>query len=223
MDQEVARPDLSGEVRFRVPLVIAIPVSAILVIGLLAVGFSRILLGLESKEGATALAIVMAANVLAACAYFALRPRLQRASVVELLVVALYPVVIGIALASTGILAEEEHAETTTETSAQEEPGAPAAGATELVAQGIAWNTDTLTFKADEPTELSIDNQDTTVHNMSIYPDEAAAQSQSDVLFKGDDVDPGSSATYEIDPLKKGTYAFVCDYHLNMLGEVVVE
>src|SRR3712207_5600446 len=109
MDQEVARPDLSGEVRFRVPLVFAIPVSAVLVIGLVAFGFSRILLGLESKEGATALAIVMAANVLAASAYFAMRPRLQRASVVELLVVALYPVVIGIALWQTGILAEEEH------------------------------------------------------------------------------------------------------------------
>ena len=220
MDQEVARPDLSGEVRFRVPLVIAIPVSAILVIGLTAFGFSRILLGLESKEGATALAIVMAANVLAASAYFALRPRLQRASVVELIVVALYPVVIGIALAQSGILAEEEHAEPASGT----EQGAPApAPADELVAQNIEWNTDVLTAQAGEPIEIPLENQDSTVHNMSIYPDEQSAESQSDAIFEGDDVAAGSSTTYEIDPLKKGTYTFICDYHINMIGDLEVE
>ena len=223
MDQEVARPDLTGEVRFRVPLVLAIPISAILVIGLLAFGFSRILLGLESKEGATALAIVMAANVLAASAYFALRPRLQRASVIELLVVALYPVVIGIALAQTGILAEGEHAtETSTETSQEKGAPAPSAG-TELVAQNVEWDTATLTVQAGEPIEIPVENQDSTVHNLSIYEDEAAAESQSDPLFQGEDVAAGASTTYEIDPLKKGTYTFICDYHINMIGDLEVE
>ena len=221
MDQEVARPDLSGEVRFRVPLAIAIPVSAIVVIGLLAFGFSRILLGLESKEGATVLAMIMAANVLAACAYFALRPRLQRASVIELMVVALYPIVVGIALAQSGILAEEEHAEHAAGTEQQSAP-APAP-ADELVAQNIEWNTDTLTATAGEPIEIPLENEDPTVHNMSIYEDEEAAQSQSDPLFKGEDVAGGESTTYEIDPLKKGTYTFICDYHINMIGDFEVE
>ena len=220
MDQEVARPDLSGEVRFRIPLVFAIPLGAIVFIGLLAFGFAQVLLALESKEAATAIAMVMAANVLAACAFVALRPRMQRGSIIELAAVALYPVVIGIALAQTGILAEEHS------THIPEEAPAPApapAGAEELVAQDIAWTTDTLTFKAGEPTELPIDNQDTTVHNMSIYEDEAAAQSQSDPLFKGEDVEAGASTTYQIDPLKNGTYTFICDYHINMIGELEVE
>ena len=222
MNQEVTRPDLTGEVRFRIPLVFAIPLGALLFIGLLAFGFAEILLSLHSKEAATTIAIVMATNVLAACAFVALRPRLQRGSILELAAVALYPIVIGIALAQTGILAEEESTDTKAET--ETSAPAPAGGdATELVAQNIEWQTDTLTFKAGEPTEVPLDNQDSTVHNMSIYEDEAAAQAQSDPLFKGDDVDPGASTTYEVDPLKKGTYTFICDYHINMIGDVEVE
>ena len=221
MNQEVTRPDLTGEVRFRIPLVFAIPLGARLFIGLLAFGFAEILLSLHSKEAATAIAIVMATNVLAACAFVAVRPRLQRGSILELAAVALYPVVIGIALAQTGILAEEESHATTAET--ETSAPAPAGGDTELVAQDIQWQTDTLTFTAGEPTKVPLDNQDSTVHNMSIYEDEAAAQAQSDPLFKGDDVDPGASTTYEVDPLKKGTYTFICDYHINMIGDVEVE
>ena len=220
MNQEVTRPDLSREVRFRVPLVFAIPIGALLVIGLLAFGFSQVLLGLESKEAATTIAIVMAANVLAGCAYVALRPRLQRGSIAELMAVALYPVIIGVALAQTGVLAEEAD---THAPPAEGETSAPAPAADELVAADIAWNTETLEFKAGETTTLPVDNQDTSVHNMSIYPDEASAEAQSDALFTGPDVAAGATEEYEIDPLKKGTYTFICDYHINMKGEVTVQ
>ena len=94
---------------------------------------------------------------------------------------------------------------------------------TELVAADIEWDKDTLTFKADEPIRLTVDNQDTSTHNMSIYPDEAAAESQTDAIFTGPDVAAGASEEYEIDPLEKGTYAFICDYHINMKGEVQVQ
>ena len=222
MDQEVTRPDLSREVRLRVPLVFAIPFGALLIIGLLAFGFSRVLLGLESKEAATAIAIVMAANVLAGCAFVALRPHLQRGSIVELMAVALYPVIIGIALAQTGVLAEEASTDAHP-TEAGAETSAPAPAADELVAADIAWNTDTLEFKAGETTKLPLVNEDSTVHNMSIYPDESAAEAQADALFTGPDVAAGATEEYEIDPLKKGTYTFICDYHINMKGELTVQ
>jgi plastocyanin len=218
MDQDVARPDLTGEVRFRVPLVFAIPFAAFAIIGLLTFGFSRVLLSVNSKEAATAIAIAMAANVLGACAYLALKPKMHRASVVELLLVALYPVVIGIAIAQLGITAGEAE-----EAHGGHAPAPAPAAATEIVAANTNFNTDTLALKAGEPTELPFTNEDTSIHNLSIYPDAAAAQDKTDVLFKGPDVPGGESTTYEIDPLDAGTYAFICDYHANMQGEVTVE
>lgn len=213
MNQEVSRPDLSGEVRFRVPLIFAIPFLALIVIGGLAFGFSRVLLSVESKEAATTIAIVMAANVLAACAFLALRPRVQRASVVELILVALYPVIVGIALATTGVLGGEAvHSEPAPQP-------APAAATDKLVAEGTEWSTATLELPADGAT-LPIENVDPTVHNMSIYPDEAAASAKQDALFTGPEVPGGETVEYEIDPQKPGTYAYICDFHANMTGEI---
>ena len=213
MDQEVSRPDLSGEVRFRVPLIFAIPFVALGLIALLAVGFSKVLLSVESKEAATTIAIVMAANVLAASAFIALKPRLQRASIVELALVALYPVVVGIALASTGVLAEEHAPEGPA-------PAPPPAAATDsLVAEGTDWTTKTLELPSDGAS-LPVENKDASVHNMSIYADEAAATAKQDPLFTGEDVAGGETVTYEIDGQKPGTYTFICDYHTNMIGEI---
>ncbi|MDQ4145861.1 MAG: cupredoxin domain-containing protein [Actinomycetota bacterium] len=222
MNQDTARPDLSGEVRFRVPLVFAIPFGALLIIGLLAFAFAEVLLSLESKEAATTIAMVLAANVLAACAYVALRPRLKRGAIVELALVALYPVVIGIAIAQVGLVGGEE-AETHGAPPAPTESAAGGAGASELVAVDIAWNVDSLSFKAGQEIEMPLDNQDTTVHNMSIYETPEDAQTQTDPLFKGEDVAGGASSTYSIDPLKKGEYTFICDYHVNMEGTVTVQ
>ena len=216
MDSDVTRPDLSGEVRFRVPLVFAIPLGALVIIGALAYGFSLILLNLESKEAATTIAIVMAANVLAACTFLALRQRVHRASVVEVVLVALYPVVVGIALAATGVLAEEEaHSEPT------EPKPAPVAGDA-LVASGTAWTNDTLSLPASGG-ELPVKNEDPSVHNMSIYADPESAESKQDPLFLGPDVQGGETVVYEIDAQKPGTYTFICDYHTNMVGEITFQ
>ena len=208
---------MTGEVRFKVPLIFAIPLGALVFIALLAIGFSWVLRSVP-KEAATAIAMVMAANVLGACAFLAARRRVQRGSFVELLVVALYPVIVGIAIAQTGIAGE---AEEPAEPPAKEAPAPPGEGT--LVASEIQWQTDTLTFDANKPNEVEIQNEDSVVHNMSIYPDEAAASAKQDALFQGEDVDGGESVVYEVDPLKPGTYTFICDYHANMVGEVTVE
>ncbi|MDQ4145320.1 MAG: cupredoxin domain-containing protein [Actinomycetota bacterium] len=102
---------------------------------------------------------------------------------------------------------------------------APAKGGggttTELVAADIQWeNTDTLELTADEPNPLDLVNEDATVHNMSIYKTREDAETGQNPLFKGDDAAGGQTVSYEIDPLKKGTYTFVCDYHVNMIGDV---
>jgi plastocyanin len=91
-----------------------------------------------------------------------------------------------------------------------------------LVASGTQWDTDTLTIPA-KGAEVEVSNEDPTTHNMSIYPNEQAALDKQDPLFKGEDVQAGSSVTYEIDPLKPGTYTFICDYHTNMIGDITVE
>ena len=119
----------------------------------------------------------------------------------------------------------ESAASTDTETSAPADGGNGGGGGatTTLVAANIAWDTDTLSFKAGEEIQLTVENQDTTLHNMSIYPDEQAAESQSDAIFEGEDVEAGASAEYTIDPLDKGTYTFICDYHINMIGDVEVK
>jgi len=121
---DTPRPDLVEEVRVRVPLPIVIPAVAVIVIGAVAFGISRILLNVP-KNVAVALALVMALNVLGACAYVALKPtRMTSGTWAELFVVLTYPIIIGAVLTQTGV------AGTTTghgEEAHQEAPGGEAA------------------------------------------------------------------------------------------------
>jgi plastocyanin len=106
---------------------------------------------------------------------------------------------------------------------APEEGGGGGGPTTEIVAADIAWSEDSITLTADEPTTLDVINEDTTVHNLSIYETPEDAETQSNPLFEGPDVAAGETATYEIDPLKAGEYAYICDYHVNMQGTATVE
>jgi plastocyanin len=223
MKDDLSRTGLAGEIRFRVPLVIAIPFGALLLIALLAIGLSRVFLSVP-HEAATAIAIVMAANVLGACAFIAARRRVARASMLELLLVVLYPVIVGVAIAQFGLAGEETEAASEETATQAEAPGTgPASTTTELVAQGTAWSTSQISFAANKPGQIEVVNEDPVTHNMSIYQDEEAALAKQDPLFKGEDVQSGQTVTYKIDPLKAGTYTFICDYHTNMIGEATVE
>ena len=210
-----ARPDLTGEVRFRVPLVLVIPLTAVAVIGLLAFGFSRVLLSIP-QEAATTVAIVSAVNILGACAFLALRPRLARASVFELALVALYPILIGIVIAQTGIATSEE-AEPAAETNSQT---SGAAASDVIVAQDLAFDADAIDVKAKKPTDFTLDNQDTATHNLVIFPTEEDATDPSTALFTSPDAAAGASEDFTIDPLDKGDYYFHCQYHPTMSGTV---
>jgi plastocyanin len=213
-DEPPTRSHLVGEVRVHLPLPIVIPLAALLLIAGLAIGFSQVLLAVP-KDAAVAIALVMALNVLGACAYVALRPAEARRSWPELLVIVLYPVVIGVVIAQTGI-GEEEGAAIET----AHQPGAAASGVTtEVTAENVTFSTDEITLAAGKESSLKFVNGDSVQHNIAIYTNEKASKA----LFTGDLIS-ASTTTYEIPPLDKGKYYFRCDVHTtNMDGTVTVK
>jgi plastocyanin len=219
---ETPRPDLVEEVRVRIPLPIVIPGVAIIVIGLVAFGVSRILLNVP-KHVAVALALAMAVNVLGACAYVALKPTpMTSATWAELFVVLTYPVIIGAVLTQTGIAGAEGHGEEGGGGHAVETTAPPTEGPSselEITAAALEWDTDTLAATAEEPLTLTVTNEDSAVHNFAIYGDDTV----ENVAFIGKDVAANATVEEEIDPLKKGEYYFQCDYHPSMNGTLTVE
>jgi len=96
--------------------------------------------------------------------------------------------------------------------------GANGGGIT-LVAQGIQFDTKTLTIPPGQPTTITFDNRDAgTAHNFSIYSD----PQKSTTLFQGDQVVGPASTDYHVPALQPGTYYFQCDVHPTMNGTVVV-
>jgi plastocyanin len=213
------RPDLTTEVRFKVPLPIVIPLGALAVIAVVAIGFSQVLLAVP-KEAATMLAIVGATNVLGAFAYAALRPRMQPVTMAELAIIVLYPVIIGVAIAQFDAFGSGHHASAAEhEGAAAGEGAAPAGPTTAIVAEGSKFDIDAMLFEAKQPVTLDLENLDPVQHNVAIYEDESAAAE----IFKGEIIDGGDSITYEFDAPPKGEYFFRCDVHPDMNGTVTVE
>jgi plastocyanin len=108
--------------------------------------------------------------------------------------------------------------------SAPPETASPAGGGGDpaeasITAAGLAFNTTSLSFPADTPVALTMDNQDPgTPHNVAIYQDEAYTQP----LFQGDLVTGPTTVTYDVPSLAAGTYYFRCDTHVTMAGTVSV-
>lgn len=208
------RQDLVKEVRIRVPLPIVIPIGALIVIGGLVVGFSRILLDVPEPV-ATAIALVMAINVLGAAAFIAMRPKMSTNTILELGIVVLYPMLIGIVLTQTGILG--------TKTAASAAPAATAAssssGGLSITAHNVAFDTSDLTVPASGA-KLSFANQDSTTHNFAIFKDKSA----TDQLYKSPDVGANQTVELSLPKLKKGSYYFECQYHpTSMNGTLTVK
>lgn len=99
-------------------------------------------------------------------------------------------------------------------------PPADSGAAVTIVASGVAFDTDTLELKADTETTVTLDNQDSVPHNLSIYEDDSAEQD----LYVGAEVAAGATADNDIPGLKAGEYFFRCDLHpSSMTGTVTVE
>ena len=211
-DPNVSSDGLTGEVRLRVPLPIIIPFGAILLIGLVTFGFSRILLSVP-PEVAVIVATVTGANILGACAVIASRRDMNRSVMAELAIVVLYPVLVGAVIATMGL--EESHAE-----SPEAPPGPkPPPSASTVTASGTAFDTDTLTLTAGETTDIEFINEDTVAHNISVYEDDSASK----VIFEGELV-TDDSITYSIEaPDKPGEAYFQCDVHPTMNGTAEIK
>ncbi|HEX9124272.1 MAG TPA: cupredoxin domain-containing protein [Actinomycetota bacterium] len=103
--------------------------------------------------------------------------------------------------------------------------GGGGGGATEytsmVTAQGIAFDSSTITLPANKASTLTFDNKDAGVqHNIAIFPSESDL---TNPLFRGDLITGPDSIDYNIPALKPGTYYFHCDVHPTMNGQVVVK
>jgi cytochrome c oxidase subunit II len=100
-------------------------------------------------------------------------------------------------------------------------PGQPGGAAPlALVAQNIAYDKTELSTAADTPFQIEFDNQDAQIpHNVAIHEGSPTGPE----VFKGE-VFPGpAKKTYDVPPLKAGTYGFVCSVHPNMSGTLTVQ
>lgn len=213
---------LVGEVRFRVPLPFVIPVIALILIAILAISFSKVLLAVP-HEAATILAIVMAANLLGACAYAALKPRLSATNWIELLAIVAYPILIGVVIASTGF--GDAH------TAAADEGGGAAHGGggggeddgLTVTAANIAFDTSEIAVPAEEDVALHFVNADTEQHNISVYENSDDGLNFENHIFEGEIIDGDQETDYNFTAPPAGDYHFQCDVHPNMNGTFTAE
>ena len=218
-EQQTPQEPLVGEVRFRVPLPIVIPLVALAIIGVFVIGFAWVLLSIPA-EAATVIAIAMAANVLGVCAFIALRPKVSSTTMFELAAILIYPLLIGVVIAQTGF-GEEEHAAA----GHAAEGEAPAAGGgTTLVAENTAFDLTELEVKAAAENTITFDNKDSGVdHNMSIYTDQDAGLALEGAIFEGEIIAGPDTIDYTFEGPEKGEYYFQCDVHPNMNGIVIAK
>ena len=91
-------------------------------------------------------------------------------------------------------------------------------GAVEITADDLAFDATTIVAPAGEAFTITLVNNDSAPHNLSVYVEEGG-----DDLVMGDVIDPGATVEIEVPALDAGEYFFVCDLHTNMNGTVVVE
>jgi plastocyanin len=203
------------DLRDRLLLPIAIPVGALLLIGAIVFGLSRILLATEGT-GAVIVALVTAAAILGLGALLAGSDRLRIAQVASML-----GAVAGLALITGGVvsatLVEEEGGEGGPGGQPAVVPIAAPPGA---VSDGFAESE--VTAPADAEFTIAFDNQDSGMqHNVAIYPEGG----DPPPIFSGQPIVTGPAMVeYDVPSIEAGTYAFICEVHpTTMLGTLNAE
>jgi plastocyanin len=202
-------PSFSARVRQRVverllaPL--AMPVLGTLGALFIAVMVSRVLLAI-SDTASWVTALVLAAVLLVVLWMISSRPRLQPSALVGVAVVAVLGMTAAGALgASAGEREFHPH-----------HPDHPVAS---LVAHNVQFSASKLEFPADTDVEIKFDNLDEgTFHNVAFY---TSAEPGARPLWAGKPL-PGGKADYKVRTPDAGTYAFVCDFHPTMKGELII-
>jgi cytochrome c oxidase subunit 2 len=97
--------------------------------------------------------------------------------------------------------------------------GQPAGPAIAVAALNIAFNPTTLEAPADTTFKIDFDNQDPSVpHNIAIHEGSPTGPE----VWKGEIFPGPAKKTYDVPPLKAGTYGFICSVHPNMTGTLTV-
>jgi plastocyanin len=184
---------------------LAIPLGALALIGVVTFLVSRVLLNVP-KEIATAVALMGAFNILAACTYVAFSSRLEPFQMLLLAGVALFPLLLG-GIAAAGVVdfpGEEKKGEEASESTVQ------------IAAQALAFDKKDLTIPAGTEFKLVMDNKEAVPHNVAILK----SQGSSEVLFREAPVAGPRKTTWTVKPIPAGEYYFQCDVHPNMNGKV---
>ena len=126
-----------------------------------------------------------------------------------------------IPLLAIGYLAASDSGEASAEGDGHTTNGAPPEGGPTkaVTAEGLAFDTETITLAAGEPASIEFENLDSAPHNIAIYEEEGADKA----IFQGEQFTGPDAMTYEFDAPKKGEYYFQCDVHPDMNGTVVSE
>jgi plastocyanin len=91
-------------------------------------------------------------------------------------------------------------------------------GAVQVTAEeSLVFNVDTIEATAGEDFTITLVNNDTAPHNISIYAEEGG-----EVLALGSTIEAGQTTTLDVSALEAGEYYFQCDLHPEMNGTVVV-
>ena len=90
-------------------------------------------------------------------------------------------------------------------------------GAVTITASGLQFDATTIEATAGEDFTITLVNNDSAPHNLSIYSEEGG-----DDLVMGGTAEAGQTVTVDVSALEPGTYYFQCDIHPDMNGQVVV-
>jgi plastocyanin len=92
-------------------------------------------------------------------------------------------------------------------------------GTVEITADDLAFDANVIQATAGEAFTITLVNNDSMPHNISIYVEEGG-----DEIVIGDVINEGETIEVEVPALDAGEYFFVCDVHpQEMTGSVVVE
>lgn len=91
-------------------------------------------------------------------------------------------------------------------------------GAVEITAADLAFDVSTIEAPAGEDFTITLVNNDSAPHNISIYSEEGG-----DEIVLGDTAEADQTVTVDVSALEPGTYYFQCDIHPDMNGSLVVE
>jgi len=86
-----------------------------------------------------------------------------------------------------------------------------------ITAADLAFDASTIEAPAGEAFTITLVNNDSAPHNISIYTEEGG-----DAIVEGEIINQGETVTVEVPAQEAGEYYFMCDVHPDMNGTLVV-